>query len=386
MSDARDVPWLDARQLAAGLARPLPAERVSLAEADRRTLATDVRALVDLPGFDSSAMDGWAVAGTGPWTAVGSVLAGDVTPPPLAAGMAVQIATGASVPDGTDAIIRAENSHVDVDGRVTGTVAGADIRRRGEECQAGDVLALHGSRLTPPLIGLLAAAGHDDVDVTMRPRVRLVLMGDELESAGLPGTGRVRDALGPQLPAWLARAGAMVVDVRRVPDACDDLVRALLEDGADLIISTGGTAAGPHDYVHAAIERVAGTLVVDGVAVRPGHPMVLGDLGPDLPPLVGLPGNPQAAVVGLLTLALPLIATQLGSSRESMDHVVLGEPLHAPESQTRMVGGVVVAGEFRKSSFAGSAMLRGLAASTGYAVIPPGGAAPGDVVPWLSLA
>jgi molybdopterin molybdotransferase len=386
MADLHDLPWHEARRRAADSGTALPAERVSLGLADRRVLATDVCALVDLPGFDSSAMDGWAVAGDPPWAVIGDVLAGDDLPAPLLPGSAVRIATGAPIPDGTDAIIRTENGRLDDVGRVVGTVVGSDIRHRGEECRAGHVLATKGTRLTPPLIGLLAAAGHDDVLVAQRPRVRLVLMGDELLETGLPAPGQVRDALGPQLPAWIARAGADVVDTRRVPDSLSQLITALVDGGADLIISTGGTAAGPRDHVHAAIEQVGGTLTVDGVAVRPGHPMVLADLGAGRPPLVALPGNPQAAVVGLLTLALPLIAAQLGATDEAEHSVVLGEHLNAPDDQTRMVGGVITVDGFRKSTFTGSAMLRGLAASTGYAVIPPGGAAPGDTVPWLPLA
>jgi molybdopterin molybdotransferase len=384
MTRVHDVPWATARQLAAGLAVPLPAESVALDQADRRVTADAVAALVDLPTFDSSAMDGWAVCGEGPWSHKGAVLAGDWDPADLSPGHAIRVATGAPVPSGTEGILRSEDAVLERDGTLTGEASADDIRRRGEECLAGDVLAEVGTDLSPALIGLLCAAGHDVVDVVQRPRVRLVLMGDELQDAGLPRKGHVRDALGPQLPAWLDRAGAVVVDRRRLNDSRSDLVAALTDGDVDLVISTGGTASGPLDFVHSAINHVAGRFVVDRVAVRPGHPMVLADI--DGTALVALPGNPQAAVAGLLTLAFPLIDALLGRRTRDEQQVVLAEQLNAPVDQTRMVGGVVGAEGFRRSSHTGSAMLRGLAASTGYAVIPPGGAAPGESVGWLPLA
>jgi molybdopterin molybdotransferase len=319
-----------------------------------------------------------------PWSNIGALLAGDWAPPELAPQQAIRIATGAPIPPGTTGILRTENAVRAADGTLTGPSSPHDIRHHGEECHAGDVLAERGTELTPPLIGLLCAAGHDTVEVTRRPRVRLVLIGDELQHAGLPRPGHVRDALGPQLPAWLERAGALVVDHRLLRDSRSDLVTALTDDDVDLIITTGGTASGPLDYVHSAVAQVDGRFVVDRVAVRPGHPMVLADLGGV--PLVALPGNPQAAVVGLLTLAFPMIDAMLGRSSREDQRVVLAEQLNAPDGQTRMVGGVLAEDGFRRSAHEGSAMLRGLAASTGYAVIPPGGANPGDFVGWLPLA
>jgi molybdopterin molybdotransferase len=386
MSAPHDTPWVRARQLAASRGCVLASESVPLERADRRILAEDVRALVDLPGFDSSAMDGWAVRGHGPWQPVGSVLAGDALPATLADGTAVRIATGAPVPDGTSGIVRWEKASTLSDGRIDGGAVAGDIRRRGEECRAGDLLAGRGGRLTPPLLGLLAGAGHDELPVVAKPRVRLVLMGDELLEHGLPQPGQVRDAIGPQLPAWLDRAGAMVVDTRRLSDDLGLLITALTDVGVDLIISTGGTAAGPSDHVHAAVEAAGGRFVIDGVAVRPGHPMALAELGPGRPPLIALPGNPQAAVVGLLTLALPLLSGQSGVKFDVAGEVVLAEDLKAPDNQTRMVGGQITSDGFRRSTHAGSAMLRGLAASTGYAVIPPGGAPAGSLVEWVPLA
>lgn len=379
-----DAPWREARERAASLATRLPVETVPLEQADRRVTATAVAALVDLPGFDSSAMDGWAVCGESPWSHKGALLAGDWNPSDLSPGHAIRVATGAPVPAGTTGILRSEDARLEPDGTLTGQPSADDIRRRGEECRTGDVLAEPGTELTPPLIGLLCAAGHDTIDVSQRPRVRIVLMGDELQDAGLPRPGHVRDALGPQLPAWLDRAGAVVVDRRRLNDSRSDLAEAMTADGADLIITTGGTASGPLDFVHSALSQVGGRFVVDRVAVRPGHPMVLAEVGGV--PGVALPGNPQAAVAGLLTLAFPLIDAMRGRQPRAEHRVALAELLHAPVDQTRLVGGVITADGFRRAEHVGSAMLRGLAVSTGYAVVPPGGAAPGETVEWLPLA
>ena len=384
MSAAHDITWDEARRRASALATRLPSEAVPLPDADRRVTTGELTALVDLPGADTSAMDGWAVSGEPPWDVASDEALDASRAPGLLAHQALPVVTGSRVPVGTTAILRSENAHVDSLGVLRGEASEADIRRRAEECARGDVLVGDGVELTPPLLGLLAAAGHDTIDVTRPPRVRLVLVGDELQDSGLPQGGRVRDALGPQLPAWLDRAGARVVDVRRIDDDKDDLVRALCAEGVDLVITTGGTAAGPRDHVHAATASVDGRFIVDGVAVRPGHPMVLAAV--DGRPIVALPGNPQAAIVGLLTLAMPLIEAMLGRVVPPETRVRLDESLNSPDGITRLVGGVLGTDGFRRSTHAGAAMLRGLAASTGYAVVPPGGAAPGETVRWLPLA
>lgn len=384
MSTASDVSWDEARAQAAALGRRLPSETAALHDADRRITAAALMALIDLPSADTSAMDGWAVADDPPWTVIAAPRRGEQPAPILLAHQAIPIVTGAPIPAGTTAIVRTENGWHDDAGALLGEASADDIRRRAEECARGDELVAAGVELTPMLLGLLAAAGHDTVEVTRRPRVRLVLGGDELAVAGIPAGGHVRDALGPQLPAWLARAGADVTDVRRIGDSLSELVEGMTAPGVDLVITTGGTGAGPSDHVHAALADSGGELLVDGVAVRPGHPMVLATVGDR--PVVALPGNPQAAVVGLLTLAMPLLATMLGRTVGADATVPVAESLTAPDARTRLVGGVITPAGFRRTSHSGPAMLRGLAASTGYAVVPPGGVAPGETVRWLPLA
>lgn len=382
-----DVSWESARRIARDAAGPLPAERIPLAEAVERVLAEPALALVDLPGFDTSAMDGWAVCGAGPWQIIGAVLAGAAPSSPLAPGEAVTIATGAAVPPGATSVVRSEDGTV-IDGAlqsVTAT-AGDHIRPRGEECRVGETLAAAGTVVTPAVAGLLAAAGLDHVSVRAVPRAALLLLGDELLDSGLPGVGQVRDSLGPQLPGWLRRLGATVDVVVRVADTVADLVTALRSaraSGVDLILTTGGTAAGPVDCLHAALAELGGRLLVDSVAVRPGHPMVLADLAGV--PLVGLPGNPQSAVVSLVSLGAPVVRSMLGQPEPPLAEVTLAADLKAPNHENRLVLGTVSGGRFTAASHLGSAMLRGLSVSEGFAVLPPTGAAAGAVVGWLPL-
>lgn len=392
MTALHEADWHAARAAAGSLCERLGTEQVGVADLDGRVIAQELRALCDLPSHDTSAMDGWAVSGAGPWRVVGDALAGGPLAGALTPGTCVRIATGAVVPPGATAIVRWEDAQADADaGTVTGpTTPGRDIRPRGEECRVGDRVAEEGIEATPALVGFCAATGHDVVPVTRRPRVGLILLGDELQSSGLPQDGRIRDALGPQLPGLLRRSGAVVEASRQVGDHRQDVVAALgaARDTCDLVISTGGTAAGPRDHLHGAIEDLGGRLVVDCVRVKPGHPMLLAHLPAAdgrWVPLVGLPGNPHSAVAGFMTLALPVIDALLGRGHPEPTFLPAAEELRSPTGHTRLVAGVVRDGQFVLSPYGGSAMLRGLARSRGFAVVREGITPPGGAVEWLRL-
>lgn len=380
-----DTSWPDARAAARDLGRRMPAREVALADAVERVLAESVEARTDLPGFDTSSMDGWAVAGAGPWTVVATVLAGAAPVAALAPGQAAVIATGAAVPAGAEAVVRREDGEVrDQVLAAVQPAPGTDIRPRGEECRRGEVLAVAGQIVAPGVAGLLSAAGVDHVEVVDRPQVALLLLGDELLTAGIPAVGQVRDSLGPQLPGWIARMGGCVVHTARVADTVDALVTALTAvPDVDVILTTGGTAAGPVDCLHTALQQLGAELVVDSVAVRPGHPMLLADWSGT--PLIGLPGNPQSAVVALQTLGAPLMRSLLGQPEPELAQVTLAEALKAPAHENRLVLGTVTDGRFTAASHLGSAMLRGLASAQGFALLPPGGAPAGASVGWLPL-
>ncbi|MCX5532581.1 molybdopterin molybdotransferase MoeA [Streptomyces sp. NBC_00006] len=410
--------WATARRTAARAERgPRGARSVPLDQALGLVLAAPLTALTDLPSFDTSAMDGWVVAGPGPWAVGGEgLLAGHEPPAPLTDGEAAAIATGARVPSDATAVIRSEHGHLDAGGQLHALHAvahGQDIRPRGQECRSGELLLPAGALVTPAVLGLAAAAGYDTLTVVPRPTVEVLILGDELLTAGLPRDGLIRDALGPMLPHWLRALGVEVIAVRRLGDDAKALLKAVREAGTDLVVTTGGTASGPVDHVHPTLRALDAELLVDGVAVRPGHPMLLARLK-EGQHLVGLPGNPLAAVSGLLTLAEPLLRVLSGraqdqthSSAQRQSHGgqrqldggrtadAYTAPLHTPAPghphDTRLIPIVLRQDDGSGHEWAvplhynGPAMLRGIAAADGLAVIPPGGATEGQEVEILDL-
>ncbi|MCB5906197.1 molybdopterin molybdotransferase MoeA [Streptomyces pinistramenti] len=390
--------WEQARSAARGCAgQPLPAVARSLADALGQALAAPLTALTDLPPFDTSAMDGWAVAGPGPWRVRGATVLAGERPEPLRDGTAVPIATGARLPTGATAVLRRERGQADAR---NGTLhhrsaepgpvpSGRDIRPRGQECDAGEPLLPAGTTVTPAVLGLAAAAGYDRLVVHRRPTVELLVLGDELLASGLPRGGRVRDALGPLLPPWLHHCGADVISCRPVADDSGLLREAVRHSAADVVVTTGSTAAGPVDFLHDTLAAAGARLLVDSVAVRPGHPMLLAELPPAADGrtrrLVGLPGNPLAAVAGTVTLAAPLLRRLGGHPDAEPRRTTVGAALPGHPRDSRLLP--VLRGEHGVAPlpFDGPAMLRGLAFADGLAVVPPGGVLAGAAVEVLDL-
>jgi molybdopterin molybdotransferase len=396
------TPWdaaLTAAWTAGQAAAPAPAA-VALPDADGLALAEPLVARTDLPAFPTSSVDGWAVRGEPPWRITGRVLAGQEAPALAADGECVEIATGAMVPAGTTAIVRVENSTVTGDGLVTGAPRDRpEWREPGEEASAGEELVPAGAAVTPGLLGLAASCGYDELAVRPAPHATVLVFGDELLWTGLPGAGRVRDALGPSVPGWLRRLGA-TVDATPAQPGIDTLeahvgaISAALDKGADLVCTTGGTMHGPVDHVHPALAELGASYVVDSAAVRPGFPMLLATVpapGGRTALLAGLPGNPQSAVVALVSLVAPAIGGWLGRPAPRLDalpRVRLGAPVRGRGDDTHLalVRRDPHDGAAWPLPHAGSAMLRGLAGAVGFAVIAPGTAgATGDEVPLLPL-
>ncbi len=390
-----EVSWQQARELAHQAANLAPTIMVPLSQAGGMVLASELAALGDIPPFAASRIDGWAVSGPGPWQRVGDALAGHEFVAELHSGECVHIATGAVMPAGATAALKDEESQLD--SNFVTALAGAagllntagalphfhDVRPSGFEAKTGEILIPAGTKLTPAIIGVAAAGGHDQVSVFKKLIVDVLIFGDELLTAGPSREGKVRDSLGPQLPFWIEQIGAQLNVVAHVADTLTDHVAAISKSTADLIITTGGTAAGPVDHLHNAIVDVDGNFIIDAVLVRPGYHQLMARIGDQI--LIGLPGNPQSAVIGLLSLAIAVIAGANGQDLPVLETRTLNSALAGPAREVRLVlctqtGGIATPLEHLDSS-----MLRGFVKADGYAVLPPGGADSGQIVQWLDL-
>jgi molybdopterin molybdotransferase len=373
--------WDQARSAAANLGAYLGGVQLPIKEATDRIIAIDAKPLVELPTYETSAMDGYVVAGVGPWKLIGEIKAGAPYKEVMKSGEALGIATGAVIPAGAFGVLRWE--HATVEGELVSgeTSERKDFRPAGEEAKLEDVLIAKGSKLNPGRIGLLAASGYDKVEVSVKPKVALILFGDEIQLSGIPKDGFVRDSLGPQIPAWFEKLGCEVISVEYVSDILDETISAIdkASKSADIVATTGGTADGPRDFLHSAIAALNGEVVVDKVACRPGHPQLLATVNKK--PLIGLPGNPQSAVVALMTLGQPLINTMLGVPNKDLPVVKSQDNFEAQPGFTRLVLGNLVNGNFVMGQFLGSAMLRSLAHADGFAVCTN----PATEIRWLGL-
>ena len=299
--------------------RPLEAEPVPVAAAAGRVIADDARSLVDLPPFASSAMDGFAVRSSdtpGRLPVVARIAAGVPAPRALEAGEAMGIATGGVVPDGADAVIPIEYVvENDNDVEIEQTVGqGDNVRPRGSDVSAGDVVVAQGSRLGPAQIGALAAAGLVEVSAARRPRVVVLATGTELRRPGEPlGPGEVYEANGVLLATAFASAGA---EVETLPTVADDASahRRALESGleADVLVTSGGVSVGPHDLVRGLLAELGVEEIFWGLAVKPGKPLAFGVRGSTL--VFGLPGNPVSSLVGAEVFVRPALLALQGAS------------------------------------------------------------------------
>ena len=390
-----EVSWHEARKLAHQAGNMTSTISLKLEQAGGFVLAADVVALGDMPPFAASRIDGWAVSGPGPWTRVGDALAGHEFISKLNSGECVHIATGAVMPDGATAALKDEESSVS--DLTVSAIAGAsgildsdgalpyfhDVRPSGYEAKNSDVLIPKGTKLTPAIIGVAAAGGNDEVTVFKKLVVDVLIFGDELLTDGPSREGKVRDSLGPQLPLWISHIGAELNEVRHIADTLPDHFAAITNSKADLIITTGGTAAGPVDHLHNAIVDAGGEFIIDAVLVRPGYHQLMARIGKQF--LIGLPGNPQSAVIGLLSLATSLIAGSTGTALPQLQERVLVTGLKGPAREVRLVLCSESGNSVTPLEHLDSSMLRGFVKADGYAVLPAGGAESGQIVQWLDL-
>ncbi|HEV7640504.1 MAG TPA: gephyrin-like molybdotransferase Glp [Gaiellaceae bacterium] len=304
----------DALALVLARARPLAAEDVPVARAAGRVVAEPAVAVTDLPPFDSSAMDGYAVRAAdtpGALAVVGHSAAGKPEARTLGAGEAIVISTGAVVPAGADAVVPVERTSGDVE--VEGVRSGENVRPRGGDARAGDVVVERGEVLRPAQLGALAAAGVATVRCTRRPRVAVLATGSELRGPGEPlAPGEIYESNTVLLAAQLQSAGADVTVHDSVGDD-EGATRAALERAldSDVLVTSGGVSVGPHDLVRAALAELGAEEIFWRVAVKPGKPIAFAVRGETL--VFGLPGNPVSSLVGFELFVRPALLALQGA-------------------------------------------------------------------------
>jgi molybdopterin molybdotransferase len=336
----------EARRRVVEAARPLAAEEVALAGGLGRVLAEDVRSSVDVPPFDSSAMDGFAlVAGAAAeLPVIGESRAGHPAPVRLEPGNAVRISTGAQVPAGADAVVPLERVE-ERDGvvRAPDVRPGANIRRAGEDVRAGETVLRAGARLGPAELGVLASVGRAHALCAKRPRVAVLATGDELvEPGGVLAPGQIWSSNEMALATQALRAGAELTVRETVPDRREDTAAALelALAAADVVCVSGGVSVGPHDHVRPALAALGVEERFWGVRLKPGKPVWFGtsDRGGRRALVFGLPGNPVSAMVTFHLFAGPALRTLEGAEAgEARTTAVLDASVERSPRRTQVV-------------------------------------------------
>ena len=339
-----------ARELILARCTALSAESVPIADALNRTLAAAVVSGERVPGFDNSAMDGYAVRAAdlsgatlqSPVTlrVADESRAGAAASGPVAAGEAIAISTGAVIPAGADAVVRVEDAERDGDAvavQVEVEVAN-NIRRAGEDIEPGAVLLDAGSALGPAELGVLASVGRGEVDCRRRPTVAVLSTGDELIGVSEPmREGAVRNSNSYAVPALAAAAGAGDVTSARVGDDRRETIDAIRRGlASDVLVVCGGISVGQHDHVKAAFTELGVEQVFWGVSLKPGKPAWFGVGDGKL--VFGLPGNPVSAYVTFLLFVRPaLLALQGADPARSRVVARLGDVYEKPAGRAHAI-------------------------------------------------
>jgi len=321
---------------------PLPPERVPVLETLGRVLAEDVYADMDIPPLTNTAMDGFAVqaadtAGASPeqpvrLSIVYDLAAGYTTDVAVTPGTAIRIMTGAPVPPGADAVVRFEDTERDGEwvNVFKGVPVGKNVRQAGEDVKRGQLILPRGTAIRPQEVGMLAALGHKAALVHRRPRVAILATGDEVIEVDAPWQpGKIRNANSYSNAAQVVRYGGVPILLGIARDDVTELtakIRAGLEQGADLFLTSGGVSVGDFDVVKMVL-AAEGEMGFWRVRMKPGKPLAFGHIGGV--PLLGLPGNPVSAMVSFELFARPAILKMLGKTK-----------LTKPTIEATLLGGV----------------------------------------------
>jgi len=378
-----NVEWDLAVALSYQSVAPKSAVTMSLPDAFNLVLAQDLIAEIELPPAHTAMMDGYAVFGPGPWKIVGELHAGSYLPY-LEAGCALKVSTGAHIPPHCSFVIPQELATL-FDGDVASKnsfTPGQHIRQPGDEAALGEIIASAGSILTPAVAGLATSSGIDQVLVREKPTMSIIVTGSELVTEGTPEPGHIRDSLSIQVAPWAQFLGAQIDSTQNCPDDLAALTELIKQSSSDVIVVTGGSAFGEHDFLRAALANLGADFVVDEIWMRPGHPSLLAKLSTGQL-VAGLPGNPLAALVSFLTVVAPALRGLVGQSENRMMQVQLDQ--NYPCDRTRVVPIVLDSGRAKLTEFRGSAMLRGLTHADGLGVISPGDNPAGSLIRILPL-
>lgn len=323
--------WSQAVHVALTAGRPLPVVAARLDEAGGSILGRDLTLLLDDPPQDCAAFDGYAICGEGPWLAVDAdrlrpgecqvVRAGQSTALHTDAVLAAEGADTRRAADGTLVVIALDELTGVVD-ETARPALGTGIIRQAERMGIGGSLVPAGRLANSPVLALAAAAGHDWLEVIRPPVVGTLVLGRSLLSHGLPRDGRVRDALGDAVAYFAGRQGARSNPPMRAPDTAVLLREHIADANVDVLITTGSTAPSPENHVREVLRDLGARWLIDGVAVSPGAQMLLARL-PDDRFVVGLPGDPAAALAGLVTIVRPLLLALRGAAQDAPRHAVL---------------------------------------------------------------
>jgi len=374
VSAEHDIGLARAREIVAAHTITTGPEDVELADVVGRRLAVAVTARADHPPFTNSSMDGWALAAAstpGRLRIVGESAAGIPFSGRLGEGEAVLISTGASLPEGADAVVPRERA-VQVDEALAVSAAAspeAYVRRRGEDLRAGDVVLPAGLRIAPQHLAAAAGAGHPELCCARRPRVALIVSGQELVPVGQdPEPGQVWDIQSVVMPALIRQAGAETVAVGTVDDdreATEEALSAAL-GVADLVVTTGGISVGPHDHFRPALEALGVQELFWGVRIRPGHPTWFGRRGGAR--VLGLPGNPVASVVCFWVFGRAVLGCD-----DRWTTVPLAADYASPTMRADLIRGALGPEGLVPASRQASHNVTSLAEATHIAVVPEGG-------------
>lgn len=392
--------------------RPLSAEVALLPEALGRVLAEEVEADIDLPPFDNSGVDGYAVRAADTVGATASapirlrapvyLPAGARPEEPIEAGTAARIMTGAPIPSGADAVVMVEDTRVEANGYVAILEAARSMqhfRRAGEDVRRGTRVLEAGTLIKAAEIAMLAAVGRTRVRVARTPRVAVISTGDEvveIEEGVIPPLGKIRNSNRHALIALVREVGATLHSAQHLPDDLDAIVDALRvcadpQTGADVIVTAGGVSMGDRDFVKPALERL-GELALWKVAMKPGKPLAFGSIGDTL--FFGLPGNPVSAFVTFELFVRPTLWKLAGRTdleRPMVQGTATGAVPHTPGRREYVRAHTTFrAGRFeaRPTGAQGSGILSSLIGANSLLVLPEDapGLSAGDPIAILLLS